>query len=106
MPPDEAKGFAVKAMALTKMGHIGITLLILSGLYLMSPFWRTLSDTPLLIAKLVLVVVLVILISVITNAGTKFKNGDASQIKLIKPLGRITLITAILIVILAVAVFH
>jgi hypothetical protein len=106
MPPDEAKSFGIKAMALTKMGHIGITLLILSGLYLMSPYWRILPEMPLLIAKLSLVVLLVILISVITSAGIKFRNGDASQIKKIKALGRVTLITALLIVILAVTVFH
>jgi uncharacterized membrane protein len=105
MPPDEAKAFALKAMVLSKMGHIGITLLILSGLYLMSPFWRTLSEMPLLIAKILLVAVLVILISVITKAGNKFKNGDASQLKLMKPLSRIALVTTVLIVILAVSVF-
>ena len=106
MPPEEAKNFALKAMALTKMGHTGLALLILSGLYLMSPYWRTLGEMPLLIAKLSLVTVLVILVSVITSAGTKFKKGDATQLKKIKPLGRLALITSILIVILAVSVFH
>jgi len=106
MPPEEAKSFGIKAMALTKMGHIGITLLILSGLYLMSPYWRILSEMPLLIAKLTLVVFLVILISIITSAGIKLRNGDASQMKIIKPLGRLTLITALAIVVIAVSVFH
>ena len=106
MPPEEAKSFAIKAMALSKMGHIGLTLLILSGLYLMSPYWRILSVMPLLIAKLTLVAILVALISVITSAATKVKKGDPSQMKIIKPLGRIALVTTILIVILAVSVFH
>ena len=106
LPPEEAKSFALKAMVLTKMGHIGISLLILSGLYLMSPHWRLLSDMPLLMAKLVLVAVLVILISVITTAGTKFKNGDATQLKLMKPLSRIALVTTLVIVVLAVSVFR
>ncbi len=106
MPPDEARAFALKAMALRKMGYIGLSLLILSGLYLMSPYWRILPTTPLLIAKLLLVVVLVGLISVLTKAGDKFKAGDATQMKLLKPLGRIGLIITLVIVILAVSVFH
>lgn len=106
MPPDEARAFGIKAMALTKMGHTGITLLILSGLYLMSPYWSVLSEMPLLIAKLTLVTILVALISVITSAAAKVKRGDPSKMKIIKPLGRIALITTIIIVILAVSVFH
>ncbi|MBL0341319.1 MAG: hypothetical protein IPP71_10495 [Bacteroidetes bacterium] len=106
MPPEEARSFAMKAMELRKMGYVGLSLLILSGLYLMSPYWRILPDTPLLIAKLLLVVVLVGLISVMSKAGDKFRAGDFSQMKLIRPLGRIALIVTILIVILAVGVFH
>jgi uncharacterized membrane protein len=106
MPPDEAKDFAIKAMALKKMGHTGLGLLILSGLYLMSPYWRTLPEMPLLIAKLTMVIFLVILVALLTTAGAKFKKGDASQIKILKPLGRLALITSIVIVVLAVSVFH
>ena len=106
MPPEEAKAFGLKAMALTKMGHIGLTLLILSGLYLMSPYWRVLPEMPLLIAKLTLVTFLIILISIITSAGIKVRNGDFSQMKTIKPLGRIALVTTITIVIIAVSIFH
>jgi len=106
MPPEEAKAFALKAMTLTKMGHTGLALLILSGLYLMSPYWYMLSSTPLLIAKLTFVTFLIILISIMTSAGIKFRKGDVSQIKVLKPLGRIALITSIIIVVLAVSVFH
>jgi len=106
MPPEEARAFALKAMVIRKMGYIGLSLLILSGLYLMSPYWRILPTTPLLIAKLLLVVVLVGLITIMTKAGDKFKNGDASQMKILKPLGRIALIITLVIVILAVGVFH
>jgi len=106
MQPEEAKNFALKAMTLTKMGHTGLALLLLSGLYMMSPYWRMLPDTPLLIAKLTLVVFLIILISIMTSLAGKVKKGDFSQMKKIKPLGRIALITTITIVILAVSVFH
>jgi uncharacterized membrane protein len=106
MPPEEARAFALKTMELRKMGYIGISLLVLSGLYLMSPYWRILPTTPLLIAKLLLVAVLIGLISLMTKAGDKFKAGDPSQMKLLKPLSRIALITTLVIVILAVSVFH
>lgn len=106
MPPEEARSFALKTMELRKMGYIGISLLVLSGLYLMSPYWRILPTTPLLIAKLLLVIVLVVLISFMSKAGDKFKAGDITQMKLLKPLGRIGLIITLVIVILAVSVFH
>jgi len=47
------------------MGHIGITMLIISGLYLMTPFWKTLNARPLLITKLILVLVLTVSIIVL-----------------------------------------
>jgi len=46
------------SFALSTMHHLGITMLIISGLYLMSPFWMTLNARPLLITKLILVLVL------------------------------------------------
>src|SRR5690349_15646149 len=66
MSPDEAIKFRLQTLVIGRMGHIGLALLIVSGLYLITPYWRTLPTSPLLIAKLVLVVVLTILISVIT----------------------------------------
>lgn len=105
MPPEEARPFALKIMELRKMGYIGISLLILSGLSLMSPYWRILPDTPLLIAKLLMVTTLAIIIYVMKNAGDKFKKGDTSQVKILKPLSKIALVITLLIVILAVSVF-
>src|SRR5688500_4005284 len=87
MQPEEAANFSIKAMALTRMGHIGITLLIVSGFYLMTPYWSLLPVMPLLITKLSLVLLLVIWIVIISIAGNKFKKGDASQLKIIKPTG-------------------
>ena len=56
------------------MGHIGITMLIISGLYLMTPFWMTLSARPLLIAKLILVLVLTISIIVTSVSFVRNRN--------------------------------
>lgn len=53
--------FKLKTMVLSRMGHIGITLLIISGGALMTPYWRILPSSPVLIAKLLLVLVLAVL---------------------------------------------
>jgi hypothetical protein len=55
----------LNTFALSTKGHIGITMLIISGLYLMTPFWKTLNARPLLITKLILVLVLTVSIIVL-----------------------------------------
>lgn len=103
----EALKFNLQALSLSRMGIIGLTLLILSGLYLMTPHWDSLLSMPLLLAKLFLVLVLVSLIAIMTSLGNKAKRGDAAaQFKKIAPLGKIALLTAIVIVVLAVVVFQ
>lgn len=107
MEKDEAIKFRMHTMALSTMGHIGLTLLIASGLYLITPYWNTLSSNPLLIIKLILVVVLIILISFITSGVKKASNGNAAEnLKKIEPLGKLTLILGVAIIILAVYIFH
>lgn len=107
MEASEAKKFRLHTLALSKMGHIGLVLLIISGVFLMAPYWQILPSSPLLIAKLSLVVVLVSLVTVISMAGAKAKTGDAdAQFKKIQPIGKMTLMVALLIVILAVSYFR
>ena len=107
MEKEERIKFQVNVLALSRMGHIGITLLIISGLYLMTPYWGILSSSPALIAKLVLVLVLAALIGIISSIGKKARQGDAeTQFKKIEPLGKIALLTGVVIVILAVYIFQ
>jgi len=104
---EDAKKFMLNAFSLIKMAQIGLVLLVISGLYLMTPFWTTLSATPLLITKLALVIILIVLVMANSIAMNKAKKGDLlNQRKKIQALGRITLITVLIIVILAVYVFH
>ena len=63
MSSEEATKFRLHSLALSRMGHIGIALLIISGLYLIIPYWTILPSSPLLVLKLVLVVILVVLIN-------------------------------------------
>lgn len=107
MQPEEATKFRVKTLALTRMGHIGLTLLLVSGLYLITPYWKVLPSMPLLIAKLVLVSLLIALIVIISIKAKKAIKGDtAVEMKKIEPLGKLTFIIGLSIVILAVLIFR
>ena len=57
---EEAPKFAINTLSMGTMGHIGLAQLIVSGGYLMTPYWRILPAKPVLIAKLALVLILTI----------------------------------------------
>ena len=106
MEKAEAEKFQVKTLALTKMGVIGLVLLVVSGGYLMTPHWKTLSATPLLMAKLALVVLLIILIVRLVSLGKKATADNSGEaLKKMEKIGKGTLPLGIVIVILAVLVF-
>jgi uncharacterized membrane protein len=107
MVAEEATKFRVHSLVLSRMGNTGLVLLVISGLYLITPFWKTLPSTPLLMLKLALVSLLAVLIIVINVFSGKAKKGDAEeQLKKIELLGKLTLPLSIIIVILAVSIFH
>lgn len=107
MGKEEGKKFALNALAMSRMGHIGLTLLILSGGYLMTPYWVLLGSRPLLIAKLLLVLGLVFTVSLQSVYAKRAKKGDSkANLKKIATLGRISLLSTIAIVILAVLIFR
>ena len=106
LEPEERGKFILNASIVTRMGHIGITLLFLSGGYLMNPYWSSLGERPLLIAKLALFLVLGALIGIMTSKLKKAKAGDTSQLLVVKKMGPFTLLTAVTIVVLAVLNFH
>ena len=92
---------------LSTMGHIGLSMLIISGLYLITPFWGALSVMPMLIAKLLLVLVLTIAVILAAVYSKRAKKGDTeSNLKKLVFTGRVALLSGILIVILAVLIFH
>jgi uncharacterized membrane protein len=107
MEENKLKQFVVDVLPLGKMGQLGLVLLIISGGYLMTPHWSQLGEMPLLIVKLCLVVVLAIVILLIASAGKKAKNGAVdAYLKKVPVLGRVSLLVALAIVVLAVMVFH
>src|SRR5260370_28406931 len=66
LEPAERGKFMSNTMILMRMGHTGLGLLLLSGFYLITPFWKTLGEMPTLIAKLCCIGLLVILGSAMT----------------------------------------
>lgn len=107
MPKEEALKFSMQTFSLSKMGTIGIILLVLSGGYLITPYLPSIGDMPFLIAKLSLVAVLIVLIILLNIASKKAKAGDTEkQLKKIRAMGQFSMLTAISIVILAVLNFH
>jgi uncharacterized membrane protein len=107
MSPDEARKFRMHSLVLGNMGNIGITLLVVSGLYLITPYWKMLPESPLLIAKLTLVGILISILVMINLATARARRGNEEvQLKKMERLGKITLPLAIAIVVIAVTVFH
>ncbi len=107
MSNDEATRFRMHALVLSRMGYIGISLLIISGLYLITPYWSALSSIPLLILKLILVLILVVLITLIGFSTKKIKQGEGeTEFKKMEIFGKLTMMIGLLIVVLAVYIFH
>jgi hypothetical protein len=107
LPPADRLKFSLQTLSVSRMGHIGLALLIISGGYLMTPYWRSLMNVPLLMTKLALVVILAILIGIIGAYARKALTADAEMyLGKIAGLGRLTMLISLAIVILAVYVFH
>jgi uncharacterized membrane protein len=106
MEKEEGKKFALNSFALGTMGHIGLTMSIISGLYLITPFWGALASMPLLIAKLVLVLTLTVTVIFLAVYSKRAKKGDTdANLKKIAVLGKVSVLSGFAIVVLAVLIF-
>lgn len=104
---EEGQRFLLNTSSLYKMGNIGLILLFLSGGYLMTPYWKTLGATPLLIIKLVLFLALAALIGIMSSSDKKARKGDPEKhLAKTATMGNIALLVVVVIIILAVSVFH
>jgi hypothetical protein len=107
MNKDEAPKFFLKLRVTGYMGLTGIVLLILSGGYLMTPYWSLLSTMPMLITKLILVGLLLIVILIMDRKWSgAVKNNGGPDLLAMPKLGRIALPLGLAIIILAVLIFH
>ena len=107
MEKAEAQRFQLNTLTLSRMGHIGLTLMIVSGVLLMPPYWKVLFDSPLLITKLVLVLILTALVLMVHASGQKARKGEPeNHLKAIDLLGKIVLLISVATLVLAVYIFH
>jgi len=107
MSVGDAITFRLHSLVLSKMGNIGIILLVISGLYLITPYWRVLPSMPLLMFKLALVAILIILILMINIRSKKAWNHQPEiELQKMEKIGKLTLFIGLAIVIIAVKVFH
>ena len=104
---DEARKFRIQINALGTMGSIGTLLLLVSGIYLILPFWPVLFTLPLLLLKLFFFVILLLLLFLMRiSAKQDLKNNNNRNLKRTEIMGKLTLIVGIIIVIIAVNIFH
>ena len=105
-PPERGK-FMLNTVALVRMGQIGLGLLLISGFYMITPYWKVLGEMPFLIAKLVLVALLIVLVSVVSIMAKKAKQAnDPMMLLKVKPYGMVNFFIGITIAILAVLSFQ
>jgi uncharacterized membrane protein len=105
MQPAERGAFMSKTMVLVRMGQIGLGLLLITGFYLITPYWKVLGSMPTLIAKLTCVGLLLIMV-VVTSLMAKKAKKDPSIFAKLRPLGLLNFFIGLTIVILAVFTFH
>jgi uncharacterized membrane protein len=106
LPPEERGKFMMNVLILRRMGQTGMVLLILSGLYLMTPYWNTLSANHSLITKLALVVILIGFMIYSESLVSKArKENSALHMGKIRRLGPFMLVVVLGIITLAVLTF-
>lgn len=107
LEPAKRREYLLNASPIARMGQFGLLLLVLTGGYLMTPYWGGLGQMPLLMAKLALVLVLGAVVGINSSLARKARNGDAHvPMERMAMLGRIALLTSLTIVVLAVLVFR
>jgi len=103
----EGMHFLLKVSILSRMGQIGLGLLLVSGIYLILPYTESLSEFPMLIVKLGLFLVLGALVGITSSKMKKAQKGDTEKhLKTVKKLGKLSLLVGVTILVLAVLTFH
>ncbi|GAF01453.1 hypothetical protein [Saccharicrinis fermentans] len=70
-------------LSLNYLGKTGLTLLVITGGYLMTPYWAALGSMPLLVTKLIIVVVLLVVLVLLSIQAKKAKK-NPSQMPLLQ----------------------
>jgi uncharacterized membrane protein len=89
------------------MGHIGMGLLIISGLGMLHPYFPQLAKMPMLHAKFTLVIILMGMIIYLTKKGKKFvQTQDKDLLPQIEWMGSMAHFVGMGVVVCAVLAFH
>ncbi len=93
-------------LSLNYLGKTGLTLLVITGGYLMTPYWKALGVMPLLVTKLSVVVILIVVLVLLSIKAKKAKKqpGD-STFGAVNKLNAVNLFLGVATIILAVLVF-
>lgn len=106
LPETERGKFMMNVFGLRRMGQIGLFFLIISGLYLMTPYWNTLLANHALLTKLTLVLFLTGLLVYSESLVSKAKAGNPSvYLGKIRKLSPFILLVVLGIIIMAVLTF-
>jgi hypothetical protein len=107
LEPAKQREQMLNAYPIARMGQYGLLLLVITGGYLMAPYWGALGQMPLLVAKLVLVLVLGAVVGINSSLARRARKGDTNvPLDRMPTLGRIAMLTTLAIVVLAVLVFQ
>jgi uncharacterized membrane protein len=107
LKPEEAPKFMLRLRSLGYMGFAGLVVLIISGGYLATPYWKIIGSMPWFMAKLSLVVVLLIIVVTIDWRWRRaVKNNGGPDLMAIPKLGRLAFPVGLLILLFAVLQFH
>ncbi|WP_075591621.1 hypothetical protein [Labilibacter marinus] len=93
-------------LTLNYLGKGGLTLLIITGGYLMTPYWAALGVMPLLVAKLSIVVVLLVVLVLLSIKAKKAKKEPSEKtFSSVSKINTLNLFLGVVVLILAVLVF-
>ncbi|WP_027473674.1 hypothetical protein [Saccharicrinis fermentans] len=93
-------------LSLNYLGKTGLTLLVITGGYLMTPYWAALGSMPLLVTKLIIVVVLLVVLVLLSIQAKKAKkNPSPDAFVAVSKINTINLILGVAVVVLAVLIF-
>ncbi len=103
---DTKLGIQKALLSLNYLGKTGLTLLFITGGYLMTPYWKALGAMPLLLAKLTIVVILLVLLVLMSIKAKKAKKEPSeSAFAKVAGLNSLNLLLSLVVIILAVLVF-
>ena len=108
MKKNDGERFLTNSFVLSRMAHLGLGLLFLSGGYLATDLWLGIMADTLFLIKIILFIGLGAVWGIISSNSRRAKLADDKSpfLKNIERLGKVSLLLGVAIVVLAVLRFH